>query len=168
MKKWAFDPKNSKNHVFGVKHPYFHLKPVLTSGMMTNQFWDLIREKKQGCSTKKWLFDPQNTLKTHFSPESLQNRFTFGHILSREVTWSIKNHMLKMVIDPWPGGRSGGQWWRPSDNYHGRLQQYMVAYFVQLLGANPTPIHSALMKVLKISTIYMYQIQSFAVLLSCT
>ena len=64
MKKWAFDPKNTKNHVFGVKHPYFHLKgPVLTSGMMTNQ----------------------NTLKMHFSPESLQNRFTFGHILSREV-----------------------------------------------------------------------------------
>ena len=107
MKKWAFDPKNTKNHVFGVKHPYFHLKgPVLTSGMMTNQFWDLFREKKQGCSTKKWLFDPQNTLKMHFSPESLQNRFTFGHILSREVTWSIKNHMVQMVIEPWPGIRT--------------------------------------------------------------
>jgi len=34
----------------------------------------------------------------HFSPKSLQNRFTFGHILSREVTWSIKNHTVKMVI----------------------------------------------------------------------
>ena len=110
MKKWAFDPKNTKNHVFGVKHPFFHLKgPILISGMMTNQFWDLFREKKWGYSTKRWLFDPQNTLKMHFSPESLQNRFTFGHILSREVAWSIKNHMLKMVIDPWPGVRSGGQ-----------------------------------------------------------
>merc|ERR1719370_2728488 len=28
----------------------------------------------------------------------------------REVDWSIKNHTLKMVIDPWPGVRSGGQW----------------------------------------------------------
>ena len=45
----------------------------------------------------------------HFSPKSLQNRFTFGHILSREVAWRIKNHILKMVIDPWPGVRSGGQ-----------------------------------------------------------
>ena len=25
MKKWAFDPKNTKNHVFGVKYPFFHL-----------------------------------------------------------------------------------------------------------------------------------------------
>ena len=23
MKKWAFDPKNTKNHVFGVKYPFF-------------------------------------------------------------------------------------------------------------------------------------------------
>ena len=46
----------------------------------------------------------------HFPPESLQNRFTFGHFLSREVAWSIKNYMLKMVIDPWPGVKSGGQW----------------------------------------------------------
>ena len=45
----------------------------------------------------------------HFSPKSLQNRFTFGHILTREVAWSIKNHKLKMVIDLWPGVRSGGQ-----------------------------------------------------------
>ena len=22
MKKWAFDPKNTKNYVFGVKHPF--------------------------------------------------------------------------------------------------------------------------------------------------
>ena len=55
----------------------------------------------------------------HFSPESLQNRYTFGHILSREVDWSIKNHTLKMVIDPWPGVRGGGQCPRP---YNRRLQ----------------------------------------------
>ena len=43
--------KNTENHVFGVKHPLFHLKgPVLVSGMMTNQFWDLFRGKKWGCS----------------------------------------------------------------------------------------------------------------------
>ena len=49
LKKWALDPKNTKNHVFGVKHPFFHLKdPVLISGMMTNQFWNLFREKAWG------------------------------------------------------------------------------------------------------------------------
>ena len=44
-----------------------------------------------------------------FSPKAPEERFSFGHILSREVDWSIKNHTLKMVIDPWPGVRSGGQ-----------------------------------------------------------
>ena len=46
----------------------------------------------------------------HLSPKALQNRFTFGHILTREVTWSIKNHTLNMVIDHGPGVRIGGQW----------------------------------------------------------
>ena len=45
--------------------------------------------------------------------------------------------------------------WRPLNDYHGRLQQCMVPYFVQLLGANPIPNHSALMNVLKIATIFM-------------
>ena len=58
---------------------------------------------------KKCILDLKYTLKIHFSQKSLQNRFTFGHILTREVAWSIKNHMLKMVIDPWPGVRCGGQ-----------------------------------------------------------
>ena len=44
----------------------------------------------------------------HFSSKAPQNGFTFGHILSREVTWSIKNKVLRVVIDPWPGGKSGG------------------------------------------------------------
>ena len=34
LKKWALDPKNTENHVFGVKHPFFHLRgPVLISGI---------------------------------------------------------------------------------------------------------------------------------------
>ena len=45
--------------------------------------------------------------------------------------------------------------WRPLNDYHGRLQQCMVPYFMQLLGANPIPNHSALMNVLKIATIFM-------------
>ena len=59
MKKWAYDPKNTKNHVFGVGYLFFHLKSLfLMSGLMINQLQDLIREKKWGCSTKKWLVDP--------------------------------------------------------------------------------------------------------------
>ena len=33
--------------------------------------------------------------------------FTFVHILSREVTLSIKSQMAMMVINPWPDGKSG-------------------------------------------------------------
>jgi len=43
----------------------------------------------------------------HFSSQLLQIGFTFVHILSREVTWNIKNHTVKMVINHWPGGRTG-------------------------------------------------------------
>ncbi len=54
MKKWAFDPKNIKNHVFGVKYPFFNVKdPFLTLGMMTIQLWDLFREKKMGMFHQK-------------------------------------------------------------------------------------------------------------------
>ena len=65
MKKWAFDPKNTKNHVFGVKRPYFHLEgPVLTSGMMTNQFWDLFREK-QGPAGQKCVHEAHEAHAAH-------------------------------------------------------------------------------------------------------
>lgn len=44
----------------------------------------------------------------HFSSKEPQGRFTFGPFLSGEVTWSNKNQVLMVVIDPWPGGKSGG------------------------------------------------------------
>ena len=96
LKKWALDPQTTKNHVLGVKYPFF------VSVKMANQFRVLFREKKWGCSTKKRLFDPQNTLKMHFSPKSLQNRFTFDHILSREVTQTIKSQGPRSWRQLWP------------------------------------------------------------------
>ena len=83
--------------------------------MMTNQFRDLFNEKNGAVPPKNGYLTPRTPYKMHFSLKSLQNRFTFGHILSWEVTWSTKNHMVKMVIEPWPSVRTGLRSHRDAD-----------------------------------------------------
>ena len=57
---------------------------------------------------KKIAIKPLKHPNDTFSPKSLLNRFTSGYTLSREVTWSIKNHTVTMVIDPWPDSKVEG------------------------------------------------------------
>ena len=78
---------------------YFHFSKNCCCFCLTRKIYGKTRRKRSSLVRNEM----------HFSPKAPEGSFTFGYILSREVDWSIKNHTLKMVIDPWPGVRSGGQ-----------------------------------------------------------
>ena len=59
-------------------------------------------------SSKKMANRPLKHQKMHFSPKAPEERFSFGHILSREVTWTIKNQVPTLLIDLDPEGCRGG------------------------------------------------------------
>ena len=59
-------------------------------------------------SSQKMAKRPLKHAKMHFSPEAPEGRFSFGHILSREVTWTIKNQVPTLLIDLDPEGCRGG------------------------------------------------------------
>ena len=54
MKKWAYDPKNTKNHVFGVKNPFFHLLGLLFfSKEVSNPITNVFSHEKVGVPHQK-------------------------------------------------------------------------------------------------------------------
>ena len=60
MKKWAYDPKNTKNHVFGVKYPFFNLKgPFFLSQVILNLITNPLRNKKVCAPLEKMGIWPQ-------------------------------------------------------------------------------------------------------------
>ena len=55
--------------------------------------------------------------KMHFSPKAPEERFSFGHILTREVTWTIKNQVPTLLMHLDPEGCYGGYTMIPIGRY---------------------------------------------------
>ena len=60
-------------------------------------------EEKEGEEEKEeeeWEEEEEEALHglMHFSPKAPRGRFNFGHILSREVTWTIKNQVPTLLM----------------------------------------------------------------------
>ena len=110
IKKWVFDPKNmilefltSNNHFLKCNTHFFVTKKFVI------QFYTFT-EKKMQLSSKKMANRPLKHPKMHFSPKAPEERFSLGHILSREVTWTFKNQVPTLLMHLDPEGCHGGQW----------------------------------------------------------
>ena len=102
-------PKKHDFRVFDVIKPFFEVRhPLFCYQKICYWILHLLRKKTMHLSSKKMANRPLKHPKMHFSPKAPEERFSFGHILSREVTWTFKNQVPTLLMHLDPEGCHGG------------------------------------------------------------